>query len=127
MAIPASAKTMAFIVTRDREKAKAFYAGQLGFKLVHEDPFAAVYDLNGTMLRVSTVENHVAQPHTVLGWEVADIAQTALALRDQGIAFTIYEGFEQDELGIWSAPGSASKVAWFTDPDGNLLSLAQSP
>jgi catechol 2,3-dioxygenase-like lactoylglutathione lyase family enzyme len=127
MALPASAKVMAFIVTRDRERAKAFYGGVLGFRLVHEDAFAAVFDLNGTMLRVSTVENHVAQPHTVLGWEVADIAETARVLRDQGIAFTIYDGFGQDELGIWSAPGSNAKVAWFADPDGNVLSLAQSP
>ncbi len=118
---------MAFIVTRDRERATAFYGGVLGFRLVHEDAFAAVFDLNGTMLRVSTVENHVAQPHTVLGWEVADIAETARVLRDQGVAFTIYDGFGQDELGIWSAPGSNAKVAWFTDPDGNVLSLAQSP
>jgi catechol 2,3-dioxygenase-like lactoylglutathione lyase family enzyme len=113
--------------TRDRERATAFYGGVLGFRLVHEDAFAAVFDLNGTMLRVSTVENHVAQPHTVLGWEVADIAETARVLRDQGVAFTIYDGFGQDELGIWSAPGSNAKVAWFTDPDGNVLSLAQSP
>ncbi len=77
MTLPASAKAMAFIVTRDRERATAFYGGVLGFRLVHEDAFAAVFDLNGTMLRVSTVENHVAQPHTVLGWEVADIAETA--------------------------------------------------
>jgi hypothetical protein len=48
-------------------------------------------------------------------------------LRDRGIAFTIYDGFGQDDFGIWSAPGSAAKVAWFTDPDGNVLSLAQSP
>jgi catechol 2,3-dioxygenase-like lactoylglutathione lyase family enzyme len=127
MTLPASAKAMAFIVTRDRERATAFYGGVLGFRLVHEDAFAAVFDLNGTMLRVSTVENHVAQPHTVLGWEVADIAETARVLRDQGVAFTIYDGFGQDELGIWSAPGSNAKVAWFTDPDGNVLSLAQSP
>jgi len=127
MALPASAKVMAFIVTRDRERAKAFYGGVLGFRLVHEDAFAAVFNLNGTMLRVSTVENHVAQPHTVLGWEVADIAETARVLRDQGVAFKIYDGFGQDELGIWSAPGSNAKVAWFADPDGNVLSLAQSP
>ncbi len=127
MALPTSAKAMTFIVTRDRERAKDFYGGLLGFKLLNEDAFAAVFDLNGTMLRVSTVENHVAQVHTVLGWEVADIVETVGALRDRGIAFTIYDGFGQDDFGIWSAPGSAAKVAWFTDPDGNVLSLAQSP
>jgi catechol 2,3-dioxygenase-like lactoylglutathione lyase family enzyme len=82
MALPTSAKAMTFIVTRDRERAKDFYGGLLGFKLLNEDAFAAVFDLNGTMLRVSTVENHVAQVHTVLGWEVADIVETVGALRD---------------------------------------------
>ncbi len=125
MGVLASAKAMAFIVTRDRAQAKAFYGDCLGFALTHEDEFAAVFDLNGTMLRISTVEGHAPAQHTVLGWEVQDIALAVRALRDKGVAFTVYEGFGQDELGIWSAPGSNSKVAWFQDPDGNVLSLAQ--
>jgi predicted enzyme related to lactoylglutathione lyase len=125
MGIPASAKAMTFIVTRDRDVAKAFYGNVLGFKLTHEDDFAAVFDLNGTMLRISTVASHTAQQHTVLGWDVPDIAATAKALRDKGVAFTIYEGFGQDDLGIWISPGGGAKVAWFTDPDGNVLSLTE--
>jgi len=123
--LPASAKAVTFIVTRDRAAARAFYGGTLGFGLTSEDDFAVVFDLNGTALRISTVENHVAQGHTVLGWEVPDIAAAVRGLREQGIAFNIYQGFGQDELGIWSAPGG-SKVAWFKDPDGNVLSLSQS-
>ena len=125
MGIPASAKAMTFIVTRDRDIAKAFYGTVLGFALTHEDDFAAVFDLNGTMLRISTVPSHVPQQHTVLGWEVSDIEATARALRDKGISFTVYEGFGQDELGIWTSPGGGAKVAWFTDPDGNVLSLTE--
>ena len=37
----------------------------------------------------------------------------------------IYDGFGQDDLGIWCAPGGTSKVAWFNNPDGNVLSLAE--
>ncbi len=125
MGIPSTAKAMTFVVTRDRAAAKAFYGDTLGFPLRHEDDFAAVFDLNGTMLRISTVSDHVALPHTVLGWEVTDIAATATALRDKGVAFNIYDGFGQDTLGIWTAPGSAAKVAWFKDPDGNVLSLTE--
>jgi catechol 2,3-dioxygenase-like lactoylglutathione lyase family enzyme len=125
MGVLASAKAMTFIVTRDRERSTVFYGATLGFKLLHEDDFAAVFDLNGTMLRVSTVADHVAQPHTVLGWEVPDIAEAVTALREKGVSFSIYDGFGQDALGVWTAPGSGSKVAWFTDPDGNVLSLAQ--
>ncbi len=116
---------MTFIATRDRARAKAFYGGTLGFEVLHEDDFAVVLNLNGTMLRISTVANHVAQQHTVLGWEVPDIAAAVTELRQRGVSFTIYEGFGQDDLGVWSAPGSSSKIAWFNDPDGNVLSLAQ--
>jgi catechol 2,3-dioxygenase-like lactoylglutathione lyase family enzyme len=119
------AKPMAFIVSRDRAKAKAFYAGVLGFALTGEDDFAAVFDMNGTMLRISTVREHTPPPHTVLGWEVQDIAATVHALGAAGVKFTVYDGFGQDPLGIWTAPGSGDQVAWFLDPDGNNLSLTQ--
>jgi catechol 2,3-dioxygenase-like lactoylglutathione lyase family enzyme len=116
---------MTFIVTRDRAKAKAFYGETLGFTLVSDDQFAAVFDMNGTMLRISTVPGHVAQAHTVLGWEVTDIVAAVQALDAKGIKFTVYEGMGQDALGIWQPPGSTTRIAWFLDPDGNNLSLTQ--
>ncbi len=125
MTIPAVAKVVAFIITRDRNVAKAFYRGTLGFTLTHEDDFAVVFDLNGTMLRVSTVKDHVAQRHTVLGWDVPDVAETVKQLGDRGVMFTVHEGFGQDALGIWTSPGSGARIAWFKDPDGNVLSLTQ--
>jgi catechol 2,3-dioxygenase-like lactoylglutathione lyase family enzyme len=125
MTIPTSAKAICFIVTRDREKARGFYGGVLGFKQVSEDDFALVYDMNGTMLRISTMKDHKAQPHTVLGWDVPDIVAAVKALEAKGVKFNIYEGFGQNDLGIWAAPGSTNKVAWFLDPDGNNLSLTQ--
>lgn len=123
--IPKTAKAGCFVVTRDRAKAKAFYGGLLGFPQKHEDDFAVVYDLNGTALRISTVKDHKPAMHTVLGWEVDDIVSVAKALTAKGVVFNRYPGFEQDDLGIWSPPGSTNKVAWFNDPDGNNLSLAQ--
>lgn len=122
---PGSAKAVTFLVTSDRQRCKAFYREILGFSMISEDPFAVVFDLNGTMLRISTVEDFKAQPHTVLGWEVEDIAATIKALKAKGVRFTIYDGMGQDELGVWSAPGGRAKVAWFLDPDGNNLSLTQ--
>jgi catechol 2,3-dioxygenase-like lactoylglutathione lyase family enzyme len=124
-AFPAGAKAATFIITRDRAVAKKFYAETLGFKQVSEDDFAVVFDLNGTKLRIATLKDHKPQMHTVLGWEVADIVAAVKTLTAKGVKFNIYEGFNQDELGIWSPPGSTSKVAWFLDPDGNNLSLAQ--
>jgi catechol 2,3-dioxygenase-like lactoylglutathione lyase family enzyme len=124
-AIPASAKTMSFIITRDRAAAKKFYGEVLGFKFVSEDDFAAVFDLNGTMLRISTVKDFQPQPHTVLGWDVPDIVASVTALTAKGVKFNVYEGFGQDKLGIWNSPAGDAKVAWFLDPDGNNLSLTQ--
>ena len=125
MSLPKTAKAITFILTRERPKAVAFYRDILGFPLVSEDMFAAVFDLNGTMLRISTVETHQASPSTVLGWEVPDIAETAKALKAKGVVFNIYDGFGQDDLGIWTSPAADAKVAWFKDPDGNVLSLTE--
>jgi catechol 2,3-dioxygenase-like lactoylglutathione lyase family enzyme len=125
MTFPAGAKTMSFIITRDREKARAFYGGVLGFPAASEDNFALVYDMNGTMLRISTLKDFEPQRHTVLGWEVSDIVTAVKTLKAKGVTFNVYAGFGQDELGIWTAPASTNKVAWFLDPDGNNLSLTQ--
>lgn len=120
-----SAKVMTFIATADRARAKAFYAGTLGLPLTSEDQFAAVFETDSRMLRISEVKEFRPAGHTVLGWDVPDIAAAVTALKAKGVAFNIYDGFGQDALGIWTAPGSAAKVAWFNDPDGNVLSLAQ--
>ncbi len=125
MGLPGSARTMAFVVTADRARAVAFYTGVLGFRLTGADDFAAVFDLNGTMMRLATVPGHVAAAHTVLGWEVADIEAAVRGLVASGVAFKMFEGMGQDALGIWQAPGGRSRVAWFADPDGNVLSLAE--
>ena len=122
---PAAAEVMTFIVTRNREVSKKFYNETLGFQQISEDDFAVVFDLNGIMLRISTVNEHQAQPYTVLGWRVPDIEAAVRLLKSKGVTFNVYPGFGQDELGIWTAPGSSAKVAWFLDPDGNNLSLAQ--
>ena len=60
----------------------------------------------------------------MLGWEVPDIVAAAKALKEAGVSLTIYQGFGQDENGIWTAPGG-DRVAWFRDPDGNVLSISQ--
>jgi catechol 2,3-dioxygenase-like lactoylglutathione lyase family enzyme len=120
-----SQKIMAFVATRDPERAKVFYRDTLGLRLVEEElPFALVFDAHGTMLRVSIVREIHLAPYTVLGWDVADIAATAKKLVEAGVKFARYPGMQQDELGIWTAPGGP-RVAWFQDPDGNVLSITQ--
>ena len=119
-------KLTAFASTVDPVgKVKRFYGAILGLRLVSEDGFALVFDANGTPLRVSTVQKMAPAPYTVLGWQVQDIVAAAEALTKAGVVFERYAALTQDERGIWDAPGGAARVAWFKDPDGNVLSISQ--
>jgi catechol 2,3-dioxygenase-like lactoylglutathione lyase family enzyme len=119
-----SQKLTAFVSTHNPARAKVFYRDTLGLHLLSEDSFALVFDANGTKLRVSIVAEVVLAKYTVLGWDVPDIVATAKSLRRAGVKLEIFGGFPQDDLGIWTAP-DGTKVAWFKDPDGNILSIAQ--
>lgn len=120
-----TAKPVTFINTANRPASEAFYREMLGLPFVADDGFAAVFALPGAVLRITELEGYVASPHPALGWMVDDIAAIMQALISNGVTPTIYEGFGQDALGIWTAPGGVAKVAWFNDPDGNVLSLTE--
>lgn len=113
-----------FIPTAQPERAKAFYRDTLGLRLVEDTPFALVFDANGTMLRVTRVQEVVAAPYTVFGWRVGDIDAKVRDLAARGVIFQHYSGLEQDAAGIWISPDGAH-IAWFKDTDGNTLSLVQ--
>ncbi len=120
-----SHKIMAFVGVRDPGLAKKFYRDKLGLHLVSEDPFALVFDAQGTMLRVSIVPEVAQAKYTVLGWQVQDVAATAKDLEGAGVKLEHFAGMnDQDERGIWTSP-SGARVAWFKDPDGNVLSITQ--
>ena len=131
-----NAKVMSFVATVKPAEARKFYEEALGLKFVSDDPFAIVFDVNGVMLRVTKVKELVPAGYTVLGWEVADIVAevkrlsgSPAMLRDaasaaKGVKFEKYNGLGQDEFGIWVSP-AGGKIAWFKDPDGNILSLTE--
>lgn len=119
-----TAKIIAFVPIRDSQKSRPFYEGVLGLHFVSDDPFALVMDFNGTMVRLAKVPKFEPAGFTVMGWEVSAIEGTVAELKKKGVVFEKFPGLPQDELGIWAAPGGA-KVAWFKDPDGNILSLSQ--
>jgi catechol 2,3-dioxygenase-like lactoylglutathione lyase family enzyme len=119
-----STRIIAFVPTRDSERAKAFYVDVLGLRFVKDDGFALVLDASGTTVRVAKVPEYTPAQFTILGWEVQDIEKMAVELKEKGVHFEIFGFFEQDELGIWTAP-TGDKVAWFKDPDGNTLSISQ--
>jgi catechol 2,3-dioxygenase-like lactoylglutathione lyase family enzyme len=117
-------KIMAFVATSDGVRARAFYEGALGLTVKYEDDFALVLVGGGSTLRIQKLGKVSPAGHTVLGWEVLDIKARITELGSKGVTFERYAHFQQDELGIWTAP-SGARVAWFKDPDGNVLSLTQ--
>ena len=120
----ASGKLVGFIPTTDYEKSRAFYEGKLGFEFVSLDQFALVLRLGGHKFRFTKIPNFAPLQGTILGWEVENIVATATWLRDRGVAPEKFPFAQDRELGIWTAP-NGNKVAWFKDPDGNILSISQ--
>jgi catechol 2,3-dioxygenase-like lactoylglutathione lyase family enzyme len=112
-----------FIPVTNLTDAKEFFVNTLGLTFVHEDDFALVVNANGTTLRLTPVADLHPQPFTVAGWSSNDVASTVGQLGDAGVAFHRFDGLDQDELGVWHAPGG-DLVAWFLDPDGNILSIS---
>jgi predicted enzyme related to lactoylglutathione lyase len=114
----------AFVPTTKPDEAKLFYRDILGLKLLSEDDYALEFEANGILLRVTAVQELKPQAFTILGWNVPDISSLIKSLNEKGVAFKKYDFMEQDSLGVWTSPGG-SKVAWFNDPDGNVLGLSQ--
>jgi catechol 2,3-dioxygenase-like lactoylglutathione lyase family enzyme len=121
-----SGKMVGFIVTTDYEKARAFYEGKLGFEFISLDQFAMVVRAGEHKIRIVKLPDFKPFQGTVLGWEVDDVKSAALWLRDRGVDTEKYPFVADKDLGIWTAP-SGDQVAWFKDPDGNVLSVSHHP
>ena len=117
-------KVIAFVGSADLGQARVFYQRTLGLRMIERNEFACVFDVNGTMLRVTAVAEVMRAGYTVLGWQVSDIAAVVRGLTAKGVAFLRYAGMDQDESGVWTTPGG-DQVAWFADPGGNVMSLTQ--
>ena len=111
------------VCTRDRARSTAFYRDTLGLVLEREDALAAVFRTGGVTLRIANVADFTPHGHTMLGFCVSDVANTVRALRTRGVTFERLPHLPQDELGIFTVPGGKIHVAWFKDPDGNMLSI----
>jgi catechol 2,3-dioxygenase-like lactoylglutathione lyase family enzyme len=120
----ASGKMAGFVLTNDYDKARAFYEGKLGFKFVSLDQFALVMETGQNKIRISKVPNFTPLQSTVLGWAVDDIEAVIAWLAKQGVATEKYPFVQDRERGIWTTP-NGDKVAWFKDPDSNVLSVSQ--
>lgn len=122
-----SYKIIGFVTIVDVARAKNFYQETLGLRLLREEPpFALVFEANGIMVRLGMGTEVPAAHGTVLGWQVPNITAAVKDLEQAGVHFERYPRMNQDELGIWTSPTGA-RVAWFKDPDGNVLSLSEHP
>jgi catechol 2,3-dioxygenase-like lactoylglutathione lyase family enzyme len=121
-----NATLTAFLATTQADRAAEFYRDTLGLRFVSEDGYALVLDADGVELRIQKVASFTPQPFTVLGWQVPNLGATVSKLAARGVQVERFPGLGQDAQGIWNAP-SGAKVAWFRDPDGNLLSAAEYP
>jgi catechol 2,3-dioxygenase-like lactoylglutathione lyase family enzyme len=119
------ADLVAFVATADAGRARDFYERVLELRLVEDGPFALVFDAGGVPVRVQKVDRVSPPSGTVLGWSVPDVGAVVRGLSERGVSVLIYDGMSQDELGIWTSPGGA-RIAWFSDPDGNVLSVTES-
>ena len=119
-------KPVSFIASSNMTESRRFYEKVLGLRCMSDDPFATVFDLGNSILRIQKVDSVPDLDYTLLGWEVVDIQNSVSELTLKGIRFEKFSQLEQDDSGIWSSP-SGALVAWFKDPDGNTLSLTEMP
>jgi catechol 2,3-dioxygenase-like lactoylglutathione lyase family enzyme len=117
-------KAIAFTATARPSEARVFYRDTLGLSLIEDTPFALVFDAFGTMLRVQKAGAVDPHCYTSFGLEVPDIEAAVRGLAEAGVEMLRYPHFQQDALGVWTAP-SGDRVCWFRDPDGNVISLSQ--
>lgn len=120
----ANATITALVGTMQKDASTAFYRDTLGLKFVDDDGFAAIFEGKNARVRVSRVPAITPAAYAVLAFQVDDIDKIVDGLTAKGVVFQRYGFFVQDARGIWSAP-DGTKVAWFHDPDMNLLSVVQ--
>jgi catechol 2,3-dioxygenase-like lactoylglutathione lyase family enzyme len=113
-----------FVPTIDAQRARQFYVDVLKLEFVADDHFALIVKANQSTIRIARLEKFTPAAYTILGWEVSDITTTVGELVRAGVSFLRFSPLPQDDLGIWTTP-SGSRVAWFHDPDGNILSVSQ--
>lgn len=119
-----SGNMVGFVVTTDYDSARAFYESKLGFQFVSLDQYALVMNTGKNMIRIVKVKGFTPARYTVLGWEVENIEEIVTWLKESGVVLEDYPFIQDRELLIWTAPGG-DKIAWFKDPDGNVLSVSQ--
>jgi catechol 2,3-dioxygenase-like lactoylglutathione lyase family enzyme len=121
-----NSKLQSIIWTSRMAEAEPFYRDVLGLTLRTKSDGALVFDVGGSDLRVAPIPSTTRGEHTVMGFAVDDVDATIASLRARGVVFERFPGFPHAENGTVISPDGA-KVAWFRDPDGNILSVVEFP
>ncbi|MBL8558039.1 MAG: hypothetical protein JNM47_04925 [Hyphomonadaceae bacterium] len=119
------AKLIAMVGTMRGDAARDFYRDTLGLKLRDENQFAYVFDVDGVELRLSKVPALIPTAFAIMGFRVTDIEAEIDAIVAKGVTMERYGFLQQDARGVWDSPDGGAKVAWFKDPDFNVLSFVQ--
>lgn len=120
-----NAPVAATIAVRDIDRAKTFYTDVLGLGVAME-PAPGVLFLGageGSMVQLYERPGHEPSAATIATFKVDDIDTTVAALVDAGVTFESY-----DEPGFRTGPDhilEGGRLAWLTDPDGNIIGLAE--
>ena len=117
---------MAILATADMDRALSFYAHTLGLSVIGADEYGTSLEGGGTELRLTRVPTVVPTRYAQLAWRVSDLNAVTESLAAVGVSMVRFEHLDQDDVGAWTGPGGV-RVAWFHDPDRNLLSLVEDP
>lgn len=112
------------IAVRDLDAARKFYEGTLGLKpIAMQGQELVVFRSGNTMLNVYRSQYAGTNKATAVTWEVDSIEDTVRELKGKGVAF---EHYDMPGLTVEGDVhvGGGMKVAWFKDPDGNILNIA---
>jgi catechol 2,3-dioxygenase-like lactoylglutathione lyase family enzyme len=106
----------------DIEAAEAFYRDKLGIRTSVENGLLTLHLAGGERpTLVYPKPDYVPATYTILNFPVEDVDAAVDELTSRGVEFERYEGFDQDEKGIWR--GEGPDIAWFKDPAGNILAV----
>jgi catechol 2,3-dioxygenase-like lactoylglutathione lyase family enzyme len=119
----ANTKAYSGIAVHDLQEAREFYGETLGLPTSEEYGLMWLHLAGGRDTLVYQQADLTPASYTILNFEVDDIDQAVDALAARGVRFERYDGFEQDDKGVFREQGPY--IAWFKDPSGNVLSVLQ--
>jgi predicted enzyme related to lactoylglutathione lyase len=119
------ANTRAFsgFAVDDIKRARDFYAETLGINTSEEHGLLKLHIAGDRDTLVYPKPDHEPANYTILNFPVEDIDATVDELAARGVQTLRYDGFDQDERGVFR--GGGPLIAWFKDPAGNVLSVLQ--